>query len=72
VYTNIHEVRAAEDILTLSRQLKELWLFGQLDTLGDSKAARLEESQIEADAKFVMGKLSVLLAKNVETPDASD
>ncbi|KAI9751012.1 MAG: hypothetical protein M1835_001295 [Candelina submexicana] len=30
-------IRAAEDILTLTRSLKEMWLFGQLDTIGESK-----------------------------------
>ena len=31
------QVRAVEDLLSLTRELKEAWLFGQLDTLGTSK-----------------------------------
>jgi response regulator of citrate/malate metabolism len=40
-------IAAAQDILTLTRQLKELWLFGSLDTLvkpADEKAS-LEQAK---------------------------
>ncbi|KAL8775878.1 MAG: hypothetical protein Q9194_003547 [Teloschistes cf. exilis] len=38
-------IRAAEDILSLTRVLKEMWLFGKLDTVGTNEAeARAEES----------------------------
>jgi len=37
-------VRAAEDILSLTRALKEAWLFGRLDTLGRGEGERAEES----------------------------
>lgn len=38
-------IRAAEDILSLTRVLKEMWLFGKLDTVGRNEAeARAEES----------------------------
>lgn len=33
-----HQVRAAEDILALTRTLKEAWLFGKLATVGASPA----------------------------------
>ena len=32
------QVRAAEDILSLTRVLKEAWLFGKLNTVGASEA----------------------------------
>ncbi|KAI4108258.1 MAG: hypothetical protein L6R37_001131 [Teloschistes peruensis] len=38
-------IRAAEDILSLTHVLKEMWLFGKLDTVGTNEAeARAEES----------------------------
>ncbi|MCJ1316735.1 hypothetical protein MMC15_002056 [Xylographa vitiligo] len=37
-------VRAAEDILALTRALKEAWLFGRLDTLGTGAVLGAEES----------------------------
>ncbi|MCJ1392668.1 hypothetical protein MMC18_005538, partial [Xylographa bjoerkii] len=37
-------VRAAEDILALTRALKEAWLFGRLDTLGRGERVGAEES----------------------------
>lgn len=38
------QVRAAEDILTLSRVLKETWLFGKLHTVGTSEAEERAEA----------------------------
>ncbi len=35
-----HQVRAAEDILSLTRILKETWLFGKLQTVGTSEAEK--------------------------------
>lgn len=32
------QVKAAEDILSLTRTLKEAWLFGKLQTIGTSEA----------------------------------
>ncbi|KAL8825107.1 MAG: hypothetical protein Q9170_007928 [Blastenia crenularia] len=38
-------IRAAEDILSLTRVMKEMWLFGKLQTVGTNEAeARAEES----------------------------
>lgn len=46
------QIRAAEDILSLTRILKEAWLFGKLQTLGASEA----ETRAEAAAtEVVMG-----------------
>ncbi|KAI9874990.1 MAG: hypothetical protein M1830_009051 [Pleopsidium flavum] len=50
-------IRAAEDILSLTRSLKEAWLFGQLNTLGESKAAL----KTDEDAKVVAEGLQRLL-----------
>lgn len=46
------QVRAAEDILSLTRSMKETWLFGKLDTLGEDErdAKRREETEQNADA----------------------
>ncbi|KAI9038022.1 uncharacterized protein KD926_011360 [Aspergillus affinis] len=45
-------VRAAEDILSLTRTMKETWLFGKLDTLGEDETdvRRREELERDADA----------------------
>ncbi|KNG82697.1 putative cell cycle control protein Cwf15 [Aspergillus nomiae NRRL 13137] len=45
-------VRAAEDILSLTRTMKETWLFGKLNTLGEdeSDVKRREELERDADA----------------------
>ncbi|KAI9875005.1 MAG: hypothetical protein M1830_009038 [Pleopsidium flavum] len=48
-YYLLSQIRAAEDILSLTRSLKEAWLFGQLNTLGESKAAL----KTDEDAKVV-------------------
>ena len=42
-------MRAAEDILSLTRKLKEAWLFGRLDTSDDSGT----KSQIEQHVRQV-------------------
>jgi len=52
-------VRAAEDILSLTRGLKEAWLFGRLDTLGEgSVVLRTDE-----DARVVAGGLERLVER---------
>ncbi|KAL9021175.1 MAG: hypothetical protein Q9185_001576 [Variospora sp. 1 TL-2023] len=43
-------IRAAEDILSLTRVLKEMWLFGKLQTVGMNEAA---EERAEASAQGV-------------------
>ena len=47
-----HQVRAAEDILSLTRELKESWLFGKLQTVGTSEAEKRAE---EAAAQVAVG-----------------
>ena len=34
----MEQIKAAEDILSLTRTLKETWLFGKLQTIGTSEA----------------------------------
>lgn len=46
-------VRAAEDILALTRTLKEMWLFGKLDTLGEDERDRERREQLEKDVQIV-------------------
>jgi len=50
-------VRATEDVLTLTRQMQEMWLFGQLDTLGRSKLER----ETEEDARIVQALLGTVV-----------
>lgn len=47
------KVRAAEDILSLTRSMKETWLFGKLDTLGEDERDVKRREQIEQDADVV-------------------
>lgn len=47
--TDVSQVRAAEELQLLIRQMQEMWLFGQLDTLGESEVQR----QTDENAKVV-------------------
>ncbi|KAK3676191.1 hypothetical protein LTR78_003941 [Recurvomyces mirabilis] len=53
---NLSSITTAEDAQSLIRQLQEVWLFGQLNTLEDSKAQR----QTDEDAKAIAGLLQQL------------
>ena len=53
------QIRAAEDLLSLTRQMQELWLFGQLDTLGKSAV----EEKTEADARRVAELIQTLVRR---------
>ncbi|KAF4217996.1 hypothetical protein KXX16_002873 [Aspergillus fumigatus] len=46
-------VRAAEDILSLTRTMKEAWLFGKLDTLGEDEADVKRREQLESNAEAI-------------------
>lgn len=50
-------MRAAEDILSLTRGLKEAWLFGKLDTLGESAVT----VKTDEEARKVAGGLERLV-----------
>lgn len=56
------QVRAAEDILSLTRILKESWLFGKLETVGISDA----ENRAEEAARKVAEGLSKLQGEKEE------
>ena len=47
------QIRAAEDILALTRTMKELWLFGKLDTLGEDERDVKRREDLERDAVAV-------------------
>jgi hypothetical protein len=47
------QIRAAEDILGLTRSLKEAWLFGNLDTLGENEQDVLRRKKLEGDVQAV-------------------
>ncbi|KAF2456359.1 mediator complex, subunit Med22 [Lineolata rhizophorae] len=54
-------VRIAEDVLALTRQMQEMWLFGKLKTVGQSEA----EKRTEENARVV----TELLRKLTEERD---
>jgi hypothetical protein len=47
------QIRAAEDILGLTRTMKEAWLFGKLDTIGENERDIERREKLEADAQVV-------------------
>ncbi|MCJ1358772.1 MAG: hypothetical protein MMC33_008772 [Icmadophila ericetorum] len=55
-------IKAAEDVLLLTRSLKEAWLFGPLDTMRESQA----EAKTEEHARAVAEGLKELLEKEKE------
>ncbi|KAF7594560.1 hypothetical protein BBP40_009008 [Aspergillus hancockii] len=46
-------VRAAEDILSLTRTMKETWLFGKLNTLGEDETDVKRREELERDATAI-------------------
>lgn len=62
------QIRAAEDVLSLTRILKEAWLFGKLQTVGTSEA----ETRAEAAAVKVTAGLSRLQGSNKVEAKESD
>ncbi|KAL4917180.1 surfeit locus protein 5 subunit 22 of mediator complex-domain-containing protein [Aspergillus aurantiobrunneus] len=46
-------IRSAEDILSLTRAMKETWLFGKLDTLGEDEAETKRREELERDAAVI-------------------
>ncbi|KAL8728025.1 MAG: hypothetical protein Q9166_005696 [cf. Caloplaca sp. 2 TL-2023] len=50
-------IRAAEDILSLTRVMKEMWLFGKLQTVGTNEA----EERAEESARGVVEGLRKLM-----------
>jgi hypothetical protein len=54
------QVRAAEDLLQLTRELKEMWLFGPLRGIGEGEG----EGKMDKDSKSVGEMVEALLKKN--------
>ncbi|KAK2774002.1 hypothetical protein FQN53_003866 [Emmonsiellopsis sp. PD_33] len=50
-------IRAAEDILSLTRTMKETWLFGKLETLGEDERDVQRREGLERDAMAVKGAI---------------
>ncbi|KAK2811097.1 hypothetical protein FQN50_002433 [Emmonsiellopsis sp. PD_5] len=46
-------IRAAEDLLSLTRTMKETWLFGKLETLGEDERDVQRREGLERDALAV-------------------
>ncbi|KAA8652416.1 RNA polymerase II mediator complex head subunit MED22 [Aspergillus tanneri] len=53
-------VRAAEDILALTRTMKETWLFGKLDTLGEDESEVKRREELEKNAAVIEGVIDEL------------
>ncbi|KAF9637890.1 putative actin-binding cofilin tropomyosin type protein [Lasiodiplodia theobromae] len=51
-------IRATEDILTLTRQMQELWLFGNLNTLDANDKQNVE--RMEQDVKAIIAAIEGL------------
>jgi hypothetical protein len=54
------QVRAAEDLLKLTRELKEMWLFGQLRGVGEGEG----EGKMDEDSVNVKEIIERLLEKD--------
>nr|KMM65730.1 hypothetical protein CPAG_02073 [Coccidioides posadasii RMSCC 3488] len=56
-------VRAVEDILALTRTMKELWLFGKLDMLGEDERDVRRREQLDKDVEMVKKAIDERLLK---------
>ena len=59
------QVRAAEDLLQLTRELKEMWLFGPLRDIGEGEG----EGKMDDDAKKVGELVEALLKRRPVVPE---
>ncbi|KAF2434437.1 hypothetical protein EJ08DRAFT_675933 [Tothia fuscella] len=59
-------IRAAEDLLSLIHQMKEIWLFGKLDTTRSSEV----QEQTEEDAKAIVALLRELKERGLPNEGA--
>ena len=60
---DIVQVRAAEDLLQLTRELKEMWLFGPLRGIGEGEG----EGKMDDDSQKVGVMVDALLKKDLES-----
>ena len=58
----VSQIRASEDLLTLTRQMQELWVFGKLDTLRKTDA----KDETTGDVKAVAEMVTKMLKKRDE------
>ncbi|KAJ9488235.1 hypothetical protein VN97_g5082 [Penicillium thymicola] len=66
-------IRAAEDLLALHRLMKELWLFGKLDTLGEDERDVKRREKLEEDVEAIQKALDGgLLMPSFDEPGNSD
>ncbi|KAJ5824592.1 Mediator complex subunit Med22 [Penicillium robsamsonii] len=61
-------IRAAEDLLALSRLMKELWLFGKLDTLGEDERDVQRREKLEDDVKAIQKVIQKSLDEGLLMP----
>jgi hypothetical protein len=59
-------IRAAEEVMVLTRELKDLWLFGGLDTL-HSQEKSAADTAMEDDAKVVYEFMSKMVNNRGES-----
>jgi Surfeit locus protein 5 subunit 22 of Mediator complex len=59
------QVRAAEDLLQLTRELKEMWLFGPLRGIGEGEG----EGKMGEDSKKVGEMVEALLKRSSGTSE---
>jgi hypothetical protein len=62
VLTDLLKVQAAEDLLQLTRELKELWLAGPLRDIGEDE----EDGKMAEDAKKVSDMVNGILKQASE------
>ena len=66
------QVKAAEDLLVLTRSLKEAWLFGRLQTLGKSEAEQRTEGHARAVGEMMQKLIKELDEKTSVQPVSSN
>ncbi|KAJ5542523.1 hypothetical protein N7535_004945 [Penicillium sp. DV-2018c] len=59
-------IHAVEDLHALTRTMKELWLFGKLDTLGEDDRDVQRRKQMEENVRVLQEKLAEAMSKIVE------
>jgi hypothetical protein len=57
------QIAAAEDLLELTRELKEMWLFGPLRRIHEGEG----EGKMDQDSKVVGGLIEEILQKQLES-----
>jgi Surfeit locus protein 5 subunit 22 of Mediator complex len=59
-------IRAAEEIMVLTRELKDLWLFGGLDTWDGGRTKKEEDGKMEDDVRVVKEAIWRYLSSQAE------